>query len=161
MELTREQAIEINQWIDVFHNPSQWAYIIFVAAFISLESFTPGKEQFTSRFDKYLVYTKFMLLVFLCLVVGSQGFFGGCIVQLPQNWIAQEYLDRPYWYPYGLVYREELDESLWPLLRLLYLVLAIFFIWRTVIFYRKFIKIPKEKMQTNQSSSEINHTQYS
>lgn len=143
ISLTRDQAIEINRWIDIFHNPGQWAYIIVLAVFISLESFLNQKEYFESLFDKILIYIKFILLVFLCLVVGSQGFLGGCIVQIPQNWIAQAYLDRPYWYPFGLVYRENIPEEYWIYLRIVYFLLAIFFIWRTYIFWHRFIKSPR------------------
>jgi|688.fasta_scaffold201012_1 hypothetical protein len=138
--LSYEQAYQINEWIDKIHSPQYWALGGVIAIIAIVESYLPHKKSFASDLDQYLVYFKLFFLVAFSLVFFTQGLLGGCIVQIPQNWIAQKYLDREFWYPFGLVYRESLNSKFWPLLRLFYLVLGSLAFWRTWVFYQKFAK---------------------
>lgn len=140
INLSYDQAYQINEWIDKIHNPQYWVLGGVVAVIAIIESYLPAKKAFVSDLDEYLTYFKFFFLIAFCLVFFTQGLFNGCIIQIPQNFIAQKYLNREYWYPFGIVYRENLDPKFWPLLRLFYLVLGSLSFWRTWIFYQKFVK---------------------
>lgn len=141
MLLSYQQAYDINQWIDHFHNPNFWILGGIVGFIAVLESFLPAKLSFSGTYEKFLVNFKFFFLVALAVVFFTQGLFGGCLIQIPQNAIAKAYLGRPYWYPFGLVYRESIAEKYWPLLRLFYLIIGTFAINRSIAFYKKFVNL--------------------
>lgn len=140
--LSYDQAYNINQWIDNWHNPSFWILGGVVGFVAILESFLPNRNYVpTTIYEKFLIDFKFFFLIALAVVFFTQGLLGGCVIQIPQNIIAKAYLGRPYWYPFGLVYRESLPEVYWPLLRIFYLVLGSFAIQRCVVFYNKFVRV--------------------
>jgi hypothetical protein len=139
--LTYQQAYNFNQWIDGWHNPSFWILGGIVGIVAILESFLPAKNFISGYYEKILINSKFFFLIALAVVFFTQGLLGGCIIQLPQNWIAQNFLGRPFWYPFGLVYREGISEQYWPLLRFFYLILGTFAIQRCLVFYKKFVNL--------------------
>lgn len=134
---TPEQVIEFNQLVDKYHDPRYWSIFGFLSLVFILEVFLPIKKSFNGYFDQVLSYFKFGVLLFTSLIVASQSFLGGCLIQIPQNWLAQRYLGQPYWYPFGLVYRENFPESFWPYLRLIYLFLAILYFYFLYKYYQR------------------------
>jgi hypothetical protein len=141
MNLSYEQAEAINIFIDRVHSPYYWAFPVALGTFALLEVFLPHKEFFVSAFDRYFTYLKFSLIGFLSLVATSQGFTGGCVVHLVQNWLAQNYLGKEYWnLPYGLVYREYLPADLEWLLRLVYILGGLLSVLGVWVYYRKFVQ---------------------
>lgn len=139
--LSYQQAYDINQWIDNWHNPSFWILGGVVGIVAILESFLPARNSLSGKYEQFLVKFKFFFLIALAVVFFTQGLLGGCIIQIPQNAIAKAYLGREFWYPFGLVYRENIPESYWPILRLFYLILGSFAIQRCVVFYKKFVRL--------------------
>jgi len=137
---TPNQARQLNEFIDLIHNPSWWSYAGVLALVFIVESYLPKSNKQENNLLKNLAKFKFYILSAFTFVFLGQGLFGGCIIQLPQNWIAQTYLNKEYWYPYGLVYREYFAQRLWPLLRFFYLIIGYYSLERTWIFYHKFLK---------------------
>lgn len=138
--LSYDQAYSINQWIDLWHNPSFWILGGVVGLVAIFESFIPKNQNHNpGTYEKLLIRSKFFFLIALAVVFFTQGLFGGCLIQIPQNAIARAYLGRPYWYPFGLVYREYFDGMYWPLLRLFYFILGSFAVQRCFVFYQKFV----------------------
>ncbi len=142
-ELNKEKALEIIYFIDKYHDPRYWIIFGVLSAIFLLEIFLPKKIQFENNFDKVFTYFKVSILFFVGLILFSQGFLGGCVIQIPQNWLAQKFLDRPYWYPYGLVYRENLPESFWPMLRIIYILFSILYYLVFYIFLDKRVWLKK------------------
>ncbi len=145
LNLTYEQAESINRTIDKYHDPYYWTFGAIVASFFLLESFLPRRDHFESRFDRYYTHFKLSLIIFFTSIAISQGILGGCFIQIPQNWIARHYLNRPYWYPYGVVFRENFPENQWWLLRLIYLVVGIGIVYLAYKFWTKRVKNVKLK----------------
>ncbi|MEM1312131.1 MAG: hypothetical protein AAGF07_01570 [Patescibacteria group bacterium] len=145
LNLTTEQAIQINETIDKYHDPYYWTVVAVVAFVFLIDSYLPRKRIFESKLDKILSYVKLITLIFLSLITLSQGLTGGCFIQIPQNWIAQNYLDRPYWYPYGLVFREMIPEKYWIVLRIFYFFGSIFVAYRTYLFWQKRVLSPSQE----------------
>lgn len=152
-ELNAQRAREINLLIDKYHDPYWWSLFGILSLVFLLEIFLPVKKQFENWFDKVLTDFKLFILFFCSLILISQGFLGGCVVQIPQNWLAQKYLDLPYWYPYGLVYRENFPESFWPFLRLIYILLALLFFYLTYLFYYKRVRLPNQALKKERLNS--------
>jgi len=127
-----QNAILINQFIDRIHNPNYWILFWIIALFILLEyTIFPKREiLIQTRYQKIILYFKFSILILTFVIAFSQSVFGGCVIQLFQNYLAINYLDREYWYPYGLVFREKFDPKYWIYLRLTYIFLTILYgIW--------------------------------
>ena len=142
LNLTYEQAIKLNEDIDKIHNPYYWTFLAVIGVMFLLESFLPVKSKFESGFDKYFTFFKWGVIIFFTLIALSQGLTGGCVVQIPQNWIAKTYLNREYWYPYGPVFRELLPERYWFVLQIGYFLGSIYALWRAIEFYKKRVMIP-------------------
>ncbi len=132
-----ELAQKIISFIDFVHQPYYWTFIVVVAFFYSFESYLPKKTTWESRLDRYIGCFKFGLICILAFIVVMQGITGGCIFQIPQNYLAQNYLGLPYWYPFGLVFRENIDQSYWGLLRAVYLLLGSYYSYTAVQFWQK------------------------
>jgi hypothetical protein len=139
LPLSPEQAIFINQQIDKFHNPEIWGLGLSLSLLAFLETYLPAKEFFHNYLDKILTYFKLFFLSAFAIIFFQQGLFGGCLIQIPQNYIAKEYLGREYWYPYGLVYREFFNPEVWWVLQLFYLIIGSFTLWKTWVYFKKFV----------------------
>ena len=135
-----QTALIINQWIDIVHNPNYWIVFWFIALYILLEPKIFSKKDIISynKFAKPIIYGKFLLLFFTFSIALSQSLFGGCLITSIQNHFASTYLGREYWYPYGLVFRENFAPQYWIYLRLFYIILTI--LYGTWIYkYYKFV----------------------
>ena len=140
--MTPELALEINQFIDRIHSPYYWSFFAVIAIIYLLEVFLPEKKYLESGFDRWLTYFKISIVGLFALVAISQGVTGGCVIQIPQNWLARNYLGMEYWHPYGLVFREYLDPQYWIFLRIFYLLgsfLTLFVTWK---FWKKRVYTP-------------------
>ena len=140
-----QKAILINQFIDKVHNPNYWIIFWILALCILLEYkiFPKRKVKIQTRYQKIILYSKFLVLMFTFGIALSQSILGGCVIQLFQNYLAINYLDREYWYPYGLVFREKIDPQYWIYLRLIYICLTILYgvwIYKYYLFISKKIK---------------------
>jgi hypothetical protein len=136
-----EMAIQINQWIDIIHNPNYWIIFWVIALYILLEYriFPQKNIVLNTMYSRIVLYTKFGILLFTFSIALSQSVLGGCIITSIQNYLAVQYLNREYWYPFGLVFREYLNPEHWIWLRVLYGVLTIgygFWIYRYYRFVR-------------------------
>lgn len=139
-----ELALNINRLIDRVHSPYYWAFPSVLAVFSALEVFLPAKAYYLNRFDKYLTYCKFALIIFFTLIATSQGFTGGCVLHLLQNWLAQNYLHMEYWNaPYGPVYREYVPRDWEWVLRVSYFLGAWLSLAAAWQYYKKFIHSTK------------------
>jgi hypothetical protein len=139
--MTPELALRINYFIDRYHSQEYWSYPFLLAVFFMLEIFLPPRASYESRFDKYFTWFKFGLVAFAALIAASQGFAGGCLVQLPQNWLAQNYLSMPYWHEYGLAFREYVPAGWHWLLRLVYMAGGCLCLWAAYRYYLRRVKI--------------------
>ncbi len=152
MNLSYDQALAINNLIDRLHSPDYWAIPVSLGLFATLEIFLPAKEDYLSQFDKYFTYIKFTLIVFFMLVATSQGFTGGCVIHIVQNWLAHTYLGQEYWNtPYGIVYREYLPEGYVWVLQLIYFTggaISLIGAWQ---YYKKFIRIPAGRIASQEN----------
>lgn len=153
INLTYHQAESINQTIDRYHQPSQWVTLGVMAGFFALEVFLPTKEVFESKFDRYYSYVKFGIIVLMTSVALSQGITGGCVVQIPQNWLARTYMGKEYWYPFGVVFRENFPTWFEPYLRLIYFVFSLITPYTVWIYWKKRIKIPRLTWKNSLSKS--------
>jgi hypothetical protein len=138
--MNSQTALRINQWIDIVHNPNYWVTFWFIALYILLEPKIFPKRAIIpqNKYAKTIIYTKFFILIFTFIIMLSQSLFGGCLINSVQNCIARTYLDREYWYPFGLVFRENFDPQYWIYLRLFYIILTIIYgIW--IYKYYKFV----------------------
>lgn len=142
INLSYQQAESINQTIDRFHEPYYWSIFGVFALLFALEIFLPEKRRFSSQFDRYFTYFRFSIIILITLVALSQGLAGGCVLQIPQNWLAQNYLGREYWYPYGLVFREHVPQQFWPLLHFTYFLASLITPYFAFQYYQKRIKKP-------------------
>lgn len=117
-------ALQINQWIDRLHNPSYWIIFWVIALCILLEYtiFPQKKIILNSIYSRIVLYAKFGILLFTFAIALSQSVLGGCIITSLQNYFAVHYLNREYWYPFGLVFRENLAPQYWIWLRILYII---------------------------------------
>lgn len=124
-----QTALLINQWIDIIHNPNYWIIFWFIALYILLEpKIFPQKSIIPyNKYPKTIIYTKFLILFFTFSIALSQSLFGGCLITSIQNYFAVNYLGREYWYPYGLVFRENFAPQYWIYLRLFYIILTILY----------------------------------
>jgi len=132
MLMSPEIARQMNQWIDVIHNPRYWIIFWLIALYVLFEERVVGSEKFAQRISgaRGWLYSRLGVLIFTWSIVASQGFLGGCAVQLVQNYLAREYLSMEYRYPFGLVFREFLDPAYWRWLRAGYLLATIVYaIW--------------------------------
>lgn len=143
LQLTPQQAIEINQTIDRFHEPYQWAAMALLAMFFSLEIFLPTKQHFESKFDIFYSQVKWYFILLMTAVALSQGITGGCVLQIPQNYLASEFLNRPYWYPYGVVFRENFPPSFEPFLRIFYFAFSLVTPYVANKFWNKRLRLPR------------------
>lgn len=135
-----QTALLINQWIDKIHNPNYWIIFWFIALYILLENNLFPKRDIIPKFKygKAIIYSKLFVLFFTFSISASQSLFGGCLITFIQNYLARTYLDREYWYPFGIVFRENFDPQYWIYLRLFYIVLTILYgIW--IYKYYKFV----------------------
>lgn len=132
-------ALKIIEFIDKFHQPHIWTLGGVIAVLALVESFLNENYIYKSFLGILLIYFKLFFLVMFDLVFFTQGLFGGCLLQVPQNYLARKYLGMDFWYPFGIVYRESLNPVFWPYLRIFYLFLGIFAIYRTRIYIQKFI----------------------
>jgi len=128
-----DTVITINTWIDKYHGPNQFTPFVVMGMFVLLEVILPKKNGWENLFDKVLGHIKMGLVTLTMLVATSQGITGGCIIQIPQNWLARQALGRD-WYPFGLVYREYVPQDFWWALRLFYFlgglfILVIWWLW--------------------------------
>jgi len=128
---TSETVIAINQWIDKYHGPAQWAPFVAIGLLVSLEGFLPTKTEWESVWDKWLTWLKSFFITLTMFVGASQGFTGGCVIQIPQNWLSQTALGRD-WHPYGLVFREYVPQQWWWALHAFYILCACLgiYLWR-------------------------------
>lgn len=139
--MTYELALDINNFIDRVHSPYYWAFPSILAVFALLDLFLPAKLVYLNTFDRYFTHFKFALIIFFTLVATSQGLTGGCILHLPQNWLAENYLNMDYWNtPYGLVYREYVPQRFEWALRLVYFLGGMISVLATWKYYIKFVK---------------------
>jgi len=124
-----QTALLINQWIDIVHNPNYWIIFWFIALYILLEpKIFPQKSILPkNKYAKIIIYIKFLVLFFTFSIALSQSLFGGCIITSIQNYLASTYLGREYWYPFGLVFRENFAPQYWIYLRVFYMVLTILY----------------------------------
>ena len=124
-----QTALLINQWIDILHNPTYWIVFWFIALYILLEPKIFPKRDIVpqNKFAKTIIYAKLFILIFTFSIALSQSLFGGCLITSIQNYLASTYLDREYWYPYGLVFRENFAPQYWVYLRLFYIILTILY----------------------------------
>lgn len=135
-----QTALQINQWIDIVHSPNYWIFFWAIALYILLEPKIFPKKDIISykKYAKPIIYGKFLLLFFTFSIALSQSLFGGFLITSIQNYFASTYLGREYWYPYGLVFRENFDPQYWIYLRLFYIILTI--LYGTWIYkYYKFV----------------------
>jgi hypothetical protein len=139
--LDADKVIQINNFIDRVHTPILWAFPVALGIFSALEIFLPTKQFFQNKFDAFYSWFKFDLVILASLVSASQGFSGGCLIQIPQNFLAQKYLGRD-WLPYGLVFRENIDPSYWWLLRLVYFIGGVVALYTLYTYWDKRMKIP-------------------
>jgi hypothetical protein len=135
--VTSDQALAIIRFIDQVHQPYYWSFAMFVAFAYSFESYLPSKIKWESRFDSWLSWFKLFLIGTLGFITIMQGVLNGCLCQIPQNYLAQKYLNKEYWYPFGVVFRENFSSEYWPLLRFGYLVLGGYFCWTGYQFWHK------------------------
>ena len=148
--MNAENVIKINQTIDQIHS-----YFPILAAFgvlFMLQSYLPVKQKFNSKFNKVFNYFKVSLISLFAFIFLFQGVFGGCVIHLGQNFLAQKYLNRN-WANYGLVYREKVPKVYWPLLRTTYLGIGLFASFRGLKFYEKrilFKSIVSQNLEQNQ-----------
>lgn len=136
-------ALLINQWIDRIHNPNYWIIFWVIAVYILLEYkiFPHKKIVINTRYGRIVFYSKLGVLLFTFSIALSQSLLGGCVIQLIQNYLALNYLDREYWYPFGLVFREYLNPRYWIWLRIGYGIFTIaygFWIYRYYRFMMKY-----------------------
>lgn len=136
-----EKATQINQWIDIIHNPNYWIIFWVIALYILLEyKIFPQKNiVLNTVYSRLVLYGKFGILLFTFSIALSQSVLGGCAIQLIQNYLAVQYLNQEYWYPFGLVFREYLNPRYWIWLRMVYGILTIgygFWIYRYYRFVR-------------------------
>lgn len=139
--LNAEKVIEINNFIDRVHTPIIWAFPVTLGIFVSLELFLPRKEKYENQFDEFFSWLKFYLVIFAGLVLSSQGFSGGCVIQIPQNLLAQQYLGRD-WHPYGIVFRENINQEYLWLLRLFYFIGGLSSVFVVFRYWEERIKTP-------------------
>ena len=127
--MNSQTALLINQWIDIIHNPNYWIIFWFIALYIVLEpKIFPQKSIIPkNKFATTIIYTKFLVLFFTFSIALSQSLFGGCLITSVQNYFASNYLGLEYWYPFGLVFRENFDPQYWIYLRLFYIILTILY----------------------------------
>jgi hypothetical protein len=136
--MNAETAIQINQWIDRLHNPSYWIIFWVIALCILFEYtiFPQKKIILNSIYSRIVLYAKFGILLFTFAIALSQSVLGGCIITSLQNYFAIHYLNREYWYPFGLVFRENLDPQYWIWLRILYIIVTLLYGFWIYRYYR-------------------------
>jgi hypothetical protein len=139
MTITPDQAIAINETIDIIH--STFPYFMALGVYCIAVSFLPAKTAYESYFDKCISYIIAGFGAVLVLYLISQAVLGGCIVHIPENWIARTYLGRSEWWPFGLFGRRNWPFALWTL-RLLYAILSILSVWRFRIYMKN--RLPKD-----------------
>lgn len=132
--LTAQQATQINLAIDSLH--SYFPSISILGLILILEILLP-KRSLVSRFEYWFVRVRFLCLTLICLVVLSQGIFGGCIIHSFQNMLAEKYLQKEYWWPFGLFGRSYVPYSLWPILRATYIIFSGALVYLTFKYYKK------------------------
>jgi hypothetical protein len=147
--LNAERVIAINQFIDWLH--TSFPAISIIAAAILLESFLPARKRFANIYDRWLTYIRFAAAIIFSLIALSQGMLGGCIIHIPQNYLAQQYLGRD-WSDYGLFYREFIDPALHLYLRIFYFLGGLFVTWCTWQFWKKRLLAPHIGSGLNQKS---------
>ena len=138
--MDNQTALLINQWIDIIHNPNYWIIFWFIALYILLENNLFPKRDIIpkSKYGKAIIYSKLFILFFTFSIAVSQSLLGGCFITSIQNYLAINYLGREYWYPFGLVFRENFDPQYWIYLRLFYIILtALYATW--IYKYYKFV----------------------
>jgi hypothetical protein len=145
--LNAEKVIVINNFIDRVHTPIIWAFPVTLGIFISLELFLPKKQKFENKFDQFFSLLKFCLVIFAGLVLSSQGFSGGCVIQIPQNFLAQQYLGRD-WLPYGIVFREYINPDYLWLLRLFYFIGGLSSVFVVFKYWKERIKTPLKSLKS-------------
>ena len=134
-------ALQINQWIDRLHNPSYWIIFWVIALCILLEYiiFPQKKIVLDTVYSRIVLYAKLGILFFTFAIALSQSVLGGCVITSLQNYLAVNYLNREHWYPFGLVFRENLEPQYWIWLRVLYIIVTLiygFWIYRYYCFVR-------------------------
>lgn len=137
-----QTALLINQWIDKVHNPNYWIVFWFIALYILLEpKIFPKRAIVTqNKYTNIIIHTKLFILIFTFSIALSQSLFGGCLITLIQNYIASTYLGREYWYPFGLVFRENFSPEYWIYLRLFYIVITILYGYWVYTYYKFIMK---------------------
>jgi hypothetical protein len=92
--MNAETAIQINQWIDRFHNPNYWIIFWVIALYILLEYriFPQKKIVLNTIYSRLVLYAKFGVLLFTFAIALSQSVLGGCAIQLIQNYLAVQYI---------------------------------------------------------------------
>jgi len=127
--MNSQTALLINQWIDIIHNPNYWIIFWFIALYILLEPKIFPQQSIIpkNKFATTIIYTKFLVLFFTFSIALSQSLFGGCLITSVQNYFARTYLDQEYWYPFGLVFRENFAPQYWIYLRLFYIIMTILY----------------------------------
>ncbi len=137
-----QTALLINQWIDKVHNPNYWIVFWFIALYILLEPKIFPKRDIIpqNKYAKTIICTKLFILIFTFSIALSQSLFGGCLITLIQNYIASTYLGREYWYPFGLVFRENFSPEYWIYLRLFYIVITILYGYWVYTYYKFIMK---------------------
>ena len=137
-----QTALLINQWIDILHNPTYWIVFWFIALYILLEPKIFPKRNIVpqNKFAKTIIYAKLFILIFTFSIALSQSLFGGCLITSIQNYLASTYLDREYWHPYGLVFRENFAPQYWVYLRLFYIIFTTVYATWIYKYYKLTIK---------------------
>jgi len=154
VQIDPDTALTLIDWIDILHNPDQWTPFTTVGLFVLFEAGLPIKESIQNRWDGILLRIKAFFATMAMLVGSSQGFTGGCVVQIPQNWLSQQAFGRD-WYPYGLVFREYFPEEWWWALRTFYILLAtlVVFLWWKWIHKRYLPAIRNANIQRSETVS--------
>ena len=137
-----QTALLINQWIDILHNPTYWIVFWFIALYILLEPKIFPKRDIVpqNKFARTIIYAKLFILIFTFSIALSQSLFGGCLITSIQNYLASTYLDREYWYPYGLVFRENFAPQYWVYLRLFYIIFTTLYATCIYKYYKLIMK---------------------
>ena len=140
--MNAQTALLINEWIDIIHNPNYWIIFWVIAVYILLEYriFPHKKIVLNTLYSRLVLYAKFAILLLTLAVALSQSILGGCAIQLIQNYLAVNYLDREYWYPFGLVFREQIAPQYWIWLRIGYGILTIGYVFWIYRYYRFIMK---------------------
>lgn len=136
--MTYEQALLVQRLLDTLHNPS-WSVGFIIMLIFIFEGFIAKNNPIFFKNSLFAQKAKVFLMYWYSVVAFTQAIFKGCVIHIPQNWIAREYMGLEYWHPYGLVYREVIPESILPFIPFLYFGVGLFLLWRGYKFQKDFV----------------------